>query len=98
MQFVPCPVACWLPAAAAQGRSPSTLDAQHDVARLRQQAVAALGDASLLSPLLAVIRGEYDHAAAVPASVQALVRGGLATVETYPSYRVRPVDAREPSA
>jgi hypothetical protein len=82
-------------AEAAQGREPSQLRAQEDLAALRRQAAQALGDPSRLAPLLAVIRGEYDQSAVVPEAVQALVRDGLAVVESFPSYRVRPADVRE---
>ena len=72
-------------------------DAQQEVAELRRLAARSLGDPALLTPLLAVIRGEYEHAAEVPEAVQALIRDGLAVVETRPAYRVRPADARDPS-
>ncbi|MEM9460253.1 MAG: hypothetical protein AAGF11_39125 [Myxococcota bacterium] len=82
----------------AHGRSPSTLESLDDVARLRGRAITALGNESLLAPLLAVIRGDFDYATTVPESVQALIRSGLATVETHPSYHVRPIDMRDPPA
>jgi hypothetical protein len=80
---------------AVHGRSPSHLPAHEDLVELRKRAAAALGDPARLLPLLAVIRGDYDQATQVPEVVQALVRDGLAVVDSFPSYRVRPADERE---
>ncbi len=80
---------------AAAGREADPLRTDYDdVEALRRFALAAVGHRTRLSAMLAVIRGDYDHAAVVPETVQALVRDGLATVHTYPSYRVRPSDER----
>ncbi len=80
---------------AIQGRPPAPLPAHEDLAALRRRAARALGDPARLAPLLAVIRGDYDHAHEVPEAVQALVRDGLAVVDSFPSYRVRPADVRQ---
>jgi hypothetical protein len=81
---------------AVYGRAPSRLPPHEDLAELRKRAERALGDPSRLPPLLAVIRGEHEQATEVPEPVQALVRDGLAVVESFPSYRVRPADVPEP--
>jgi hypothetical protein len=80
---------------AAYGRVGSQLPEHEELAELRQRAVRALGDPSRLPPLLAVIRGEYERAAEVPEEVQALVRDGLAVVDSFPSFRVRAADVQE---
>lgn len=65
-----------------------------DIAVLRRRAVELLGDPARLAPMLAIVGGELDHAPQVPEVVQALVREGFATIQTVPSYRVRPADER----
>ncbi|MCH9687034.1 MAG: transglutaminase-like domain-containing protein [Deltaproteobacteria bacterium] len=81
-------------AAAGRQPDPATL-ADDDVEQLRRRALAAVGNRDRLLAMLAVIRGDYERAAVVPEPVQTLVREGLATVQTYPSYRVRPSDERD---
>ncbi|MCB9713009.1 MAG: transglutaminase domain-containing protein [Myxococcales bacterium] len=80
-------------AEAARGQDVS-LSLGDDVTSLRQRAIQLLGDPARLPPMLAVIRGDYDHAPEIPEVVQALARDGLATVQAVPSYRVRPADER----
>ncbi|MEM7151880.1 MAG: hypothetical protein AAF799_03515 [Myxococcota bacterium] len=79
-------------AEAARGTEPTPRRDDEQLSDLRARAIRALGDPARLAPMLAIIRGDYDHTEAVPDVVQALVRDGLATVQSRPSYRVRPAD------
>lgn len=82
---------------AAAGREPDAVAiSTADVQKLRRRALTAVGDRDRLAALLAVIRGEYERAPIVPDAVQGLVREGLATVESFAAYRVRPGDERKP--
>jgi len=80
---------------AVHGRQASQIPAHEELVELRKRAVRALGEPSRLGPMLAVIRGEYERAADVPEEVQALVRDGLAVVDSFPSFRVRAADMRD---
>lgn len=80
-------------AAAGREEDPSRTGSD-DVRALRRIALAAVGHADRLTAMLAVIRGDFESSAEVPEVVAALVRDGLAKVESYPSYRVRAADER----
>ncbi|MCX4245436.1 sacsin N-terminal ATP-binding-like domain-containing protein [Paraliomyxa miuraensis] len=80
---------------AAYGRGPSHLPAHEELTELRRRAMRALGDPTRLEPMLAVIRGEYELTDEVPEGIQALIRDGLALVESLPGYRVKPADGRD---